>query len=278
MAPAMPTLPYLVPRKFDTGVPQIEFGEQWTRPSDVFSVLLILGADIVSRALAVHAVGKNKLMPPPDSVCEVINSKSGYVRDNSSWIIGRIVRDFEKWMHEDARKSVGEIIDMRWEQEKHKAAELSAPPPPRPGRVGLCVSVYRAREARPGHPGNDWPFWTGFITSIVQLGVAAIPYGLFGNWSILMITTGGIILCFLLKTPKTVILTRGNGSQHAIMIIGDGKGLDTEDLATAHHHAGCFTTTWFLVAIGAIGICQKISAAGATRSPEDFGMHALGFC
>ena len=83
---------------------------------------------------------------------------------------------------------------------------------------------------------------------VVQLGLAAIPFGLFGDWSILLVAAAGIVLSFLTGalpqwrsekwacrsgTTKTVVLTRGNGSQHAIVVIGDGKGLDLEDLATA---------------------------------------------
>lgn len=46
----------------------------------------------------VSAVGENKLMPQNvDCKCKVINGKSGYGRDNSSWVIGRIVRDFDTW-------------------------------------------------------------------------------------------------------------------------------------------------------------------------------------
>ena len=41
--------------------------------------------------------GENKLMPPtPDCASKVINGKNGYVRDNSSWIVRRLVRDFDK--------------------------------------------------------------------------------------------------------------------------------------------------------------------------------------
>lgn len=39
-------------RMFDTSTPPNEFRAQWTHPGDVFSVLLILGGDVVARALA----------------------------------------------------------------------------------------------------------------------------------------------------------------------------------------------------------------------------------
>jgi hypothetical protein len=40
------------PLTFNPGVPSGEFSDQWKHPGDVFSVLLILGGDVVGRALA----------------------------------------------------------------------------------------------------------------------------------------------------------------------------------------------------------------------------------
>lgn len=51
MAPFLSTL---LPRgaAFDPSVPADEFRDQWATPADVFSVLLILGGDVVARAVA----------------------------------------------------------------------------------------------------------------------------------------------------------------------------------------------------------------------------------
>jgi hypothetical protein len=44
----------LLRRKLDSGISSGEFSQQWTNPSDIFSVLLLLGggSDPVGRALA----------------------------------------------------------------------------------------------------------------------------------------------------------------------------------------------------------------------------------
>ncbi|KAI9740314.1 MAG: hypothetical protein M1834_004892 [Cirrosporium novae-zelandiae] len=311
-------------RNFDPGLPSAQFLEQWKYPADVFSVLLILGGDVVVRALAqlvgsrvtpdlipvsllalgwvayavtavVDAVGENKLMLVADCSCKIINGSNGFVRDNYSWIIGRIDKS-----KADAKKKTRE------------PGATPQQPPGRPLKAGLCVSIYRAKEARPGYSGYDRPYIVGFITCIIQLGLAAIPYRIFGDRSILLITEAGIALSFVSgalpqwsqekwacrrDTRKTVVLTRGNGSQHAIMIIGDGKGLDLEDLAAADvssFPSGKTTfavitlaalwilllitvsrtqrNTWFLLAIGSVGILQNIYVAGASRSPKAFGV------
>lgn len=47
----------LFPRTFALQAPFDELQLQWTHPSDVFSVLLLLGGDVISRALAQLAGG-----------------------------------------------------------------------------------------------------------------------------------------------------------------------------------------------------------------------------
>lgn len=96
-----------------------------------------------------------------------------------------------------------------------------------------------------------------------------------------------------------MILTRGNSSQHAILILGGGKGLDLEDLAAGQNNfdlstarktkvaliglatlwifllitvAGTVQNTWFLPAIGGVGTLQNIFAAGHMRHPTAFGV------
>ncbi|KAF5263359.1 hypothetical protein FOXYS1_5896 [Fusarium oxysporum] len=331
----------LIRRTFDPGQSSSEFRSQWKNPGDVFSVLLILGGDVVARALAqlvgsritpvafsfgwvayavsavVAAVGENKIMPLPDTSCEVINAKSGYKRGNTSWIIGRIVRDFDDWKDKRVSKHLENMLDAkdRFDREKANTNKPGSGDKLKyPKKAGLCVSVYKAEEAQAGTPGYDFVYWLGFGTSILQLGMAAIPCGIFGDWSIFLITVVGILLSFVTgslpqwkeekwacrdKSDKDVILTKGNGSQHAILILGEGKGFDLEDLATGQTNtdiatprntrfvliglaalwilllitaAGIKDNTWFLLAIGGVGIVQNIAVAGKMRYPTAYGI------
>jgi hypothetical protein len=265
----------------------------------------------------VSAVGENRLMPLPDTSCEVINAKSGYTRDNTSWIIGRIVRDYDEWKDEKVSKHLKTMLDAKDKFDREKAnneVPRSGDRLKYPKKAGLCVSVYKAGEAQVGTSGYDSVYWLGFGTTIVQLGIAAIPCGVFGDWGIFLITVAGILLSYVTgslpqwkeekwacrdKSDKDVILTRGNGSQHAIVILGDGKGFDLEDLAAGQTNidvvapektrfaltglaalwilllittAGIKQNTWFLLAIGGVGILQNIFVAGKMRHPEAYGM------
>jgi hypothetical protein len=356
---------------FDSLMATREFSAQWTHPGDVFSVLLILGGDVVNRALAqlaggwltpvtfsfgmptpmlklsqallplslpkpkpnakplhrvlgwvayavtalVCSVGENRLMPStPDCAVIVINGKNGYLRVNSSWIIGRLVRDFEHWMSDTTRRKVHEIIEAKHADLRKKAepGKIVA----KPSQAGLCVTVYRASAGQTaGVPKKDRIYWSGIFTAVIQLGIAAIPCGIYGDWGILLITASGIALAFATgslpqwskekwacrrESDKTVILTRGNGSQHAIVIVGDGHGLDLEDLAAGNFNdemltssitrlalvtlatlwilllisaSGEHANTWFLLAVGGIGALQNVAVAGWRRRPSAFGVH-----
>jgi hypothetical protein len=99
---------------------------------------------------------------------------------------------------------------------------------------------------------------------------------------------------------RTYILTRGNGAQHAIVIECDGCGLNLEDLCTGFDNLDspaiskttrlgmvalgvlwvCLLITssaltdqsWFLIAVGGIGMLQNMFVAGWSRRPEALGM------
>ncbi|KAI9763733.1 MAG: hypothetical protein M1840_009130 [Geoglossum simile] len=337
-----PPPPGLVPRRtFDPGTPSAEFYSQWTRPKDVFSVLLILGGDVVSRALAqlaggwltpvafsfgwvayavtalVAAVGENRLMPVSDCPCKVINGKSGHTKDNSSWIIGRIVRDFESWMDPKISEHLDSMVMKKWEEIKDDA-ELKEPGSGhklrKPPIAGLCVSIYKASHEKPGRPGHDRIYYTGLATTFIQLGIATTPCILYGDWGVLLVTVGGVLLSFTTgslpqwskekwacrrNVKKSIVLTRGNGSQHAIVILGEERGLDLEDLAVGPINvdvstsrstriviatlatlwilllitaAGLSQNTWYLLVVGAIGILQNVTVAGWRRDPSAFGV------
>jgi hypothetical protein len=319
---------------------------QFTQPSDVFSILLLLGPDVIAQAIAqlaggiltpvtfsfgwvAYAVsallsvgGENKLMPlaSDGAAVEVINGSSGYTRSNSSWVIGRIIRDYKKWIHRDSRarhrqnrldKHAADQAKLVRKGQHSEAARLEVP-----ARAGLCIAIYRpSTTSTAGVPNHDLIYYSGFITAIFQLGLAAIPCGIFGDWGILMMTSIGIALAFATgslpqwrkekwacreKTSKDVILSRGNGSDHAIVVLGNEHGLDLEDLASGPTNydastsnftriavvclatawiflliaaAGLKGNAWFLLAVGGIGMLQNIAVASFERNPSALGIH-----
>ncbi|RYN62507.1 hypothetical protein AA0118_g5461 [Alternaria tenuissima] len=100
---------------------------------------------------------------------------------------------------------------------------------------------------------------------------------------------------------NTYALTRGNGSQHALIILGNGHGLDLEDLAAGIETletaaagwktktflfimgwswillliaaAGLSQPSWYLLAVGGIGMMHNLFVAGWPRHPSAMGIH-----
>ncbi|KAK6342163.1 hypothetical protein TWF730_001642 [Orbilia blumenaviensis] len=313
---------------------------QWRNPGDILSLLLLIGGEVVQKAIAqlvglrvphrrklhdekddnayfftltpvafsfgwvayafnslMAVFGNGNLMPEPDTQIIVINIANGYVRDNSSWVLGRFLRDYE--------------IEL-----ERKTKELWPDPAPldssdKPRNVSLRIDVLEvASSVDP--PAVDTTWYIGWVVIAVQLGIAAIPWGLWGDWIIFLVCGAGTLFSLLssslpqwisekwawrrLWKPKTVILTRGNGNRYAIALVCRAGDPDIEALASARTEARSGTrplflvlTTlwmlllitvsgvedhrWFLIAVGGIGMLQNMWAASCVRHSSTLGLH-----
>lgn len=206
------------------------------------------------------------------------------------------------------------VVDERWDQMSRMAQNAGMARPERPRRVGLTIAVFSPSAGwAQGIPQRDRVAWTGYLTTVLQLGVAAIPCGLDRDWAVLLITAAGTLLAWLTgylqerstarrnNTSTTFVLTKGNGSHDAIVIRGNSSSLNLEDLANdvSEHTSGpqyklsvavalllvflwtallittsgLQTHTWYLVGIGGLGMLQNIYVAGARRLPSAYGIH-----
>ena len=237
--------------------------ETWSSPTDILTIVLIIGGDVVQKALAqttgapiipapvcfsfgwvayaftalIGLVGPGRLMPDSDYSCKLINLESGYARDNFSWAVGRVFRRFEtRWVSSDAL--VVEVFSTVGKAEWG------------PGEGGKNG---KATHGKQKHSYAGRPIWgyvrvLSYIVILVQLGIAAIPFGLYGNWGIFFVAATGQALVFATTalpqwrveklscrkgSKKNIALTRGNGSRYVAVILGNGVGLDLEDLAGA---------------------------------------------
>ncbi|CAO2647118.1 Nn.00g080400.m01.CDS01 [Neocucurbitaria sp. VM-36] len=312
----------------------------WSQPGDVFSVLLILGGDIVHRALAqlvgtritpvtfsfgwvsyavsaLYTSVSNASLMPPGSECPILvfTAKNGYVRANNSWVLSRLLRDFESWMDIAVRNKLDEIMRARHNYMKSHARKGTTIPMPK--KSGLCISIYEPSGTRKaGDPTLDYVYWSGPFVVSIQLAVAAVPIIVSRDWSTMVITAIGSVLAFLTgalphwrkekwfgrrNAMNSYILTRGNGAQHALMIIGNKHGLNLEDLAVGAENldtasagwttrasmftlsclwialligaAGLSQPSWYLLCVGGIGMLQNLLVAGWRRQPGALGIH-----
>lgn len=220
---------------------------QWSNPSDVSTILMVIGGDVVQKALAqgtgtpyftpvcfsfgwvsyafmalVEIIGDGRLLPEPDFPVKVFNLDSGYVRENKNWVIGRLLRDIET----DVSR-------------QHSL-----------GTEGIRISVFEAKRNQngPTRCSMGWTHLYGLLCILVQFALATIPIVTSGEWDIMMITATGTILVQLIgclpqwraeKLPNrqsrnaTFALTQGNGSREIVVIIGNGNCLDLEELSAS---------------------------------------------
>lgn len=259
------------------------------------------------------AVGDSKLLPEPDHSCIVINGDSGCLRENKSWILGRLVRDYESWMHPDVRQKVEFIIDSKWLHLKSEARCRGQKLPERPIQAGLCVSIYESDDEFICGQKNDMLLYLqSIVIAIAQIGIAATPCAISGDWGVLAITVCGIALssataslthwryekwaCRRLQKKSKYVLTSGNGNQHVIVILGDAGFLDLEDLASGQpvrgsvflrwiigsltllwgllliFASGIKDNSWYLLAIGTVGIIFNVYVAGVSKDPRCNGL------
>ncbi|PVF93328.1 hypothetical protein CPB86DRAFT_790222 [Serendipita vermifera] len=281
--------------------------QQWQNPRDIFSLLLIIGGDIVQKAIAqmsggpygitpvafsfgwvsysilavMSVLGDGSLMPQPDTPGILINTRKGIVRQNHSWVLGRILRD---WYEKE-------------DDPKH----------------ALEISICRASTKKAGIPRPDFVWYFGVAVILLQFIIAAIPTYVHGEWSILILTFIGTVLsitqaslpqwrlekwsCRDNFSSKVTCLTQGNGSRRVIVIFSEkGAGLDLEDLASPRTEkrrstlpitlffcicwlallltaTGLENYTWYLFGISGIGMAHNVLTVAVKREPSAFGLH-----
>ncbi|EKV11130.1 hypothetical protein Pdw03_7795 [Penicillium digitatum] len=156
------------------------FRAQWVNPSDLFSILLIIGGDVIGLALAALSGGpitpvtfsfgwvsyaisalltaqsEDRLMPPsPDSSLRLINISTGYTRFNRSWTLGRVFQNYEYWMPAEVENHLQNHPVLYQDEEsgvvdKDTSGKLTVPTETSsdsrrfvsPHQARLCVAVY----------------------------------------------------------------------------------------------------------------------------------------
>lgn len=294
-----------------------ELRSQWSNPGDIFSLLLLIGGDIVQKAIAqlvgkhvrlstkgqkfgitpvafsfgwvtyafvslMSAVGDHQLMPSPDLPCIVLNAENGFVTNNKSWILGRVLRD-----HESANEVDPAIVSIRIDVFDQKL-------------------IHRA--------DIDFVWVLGWVVMIIQTVLSVVPWIVYGDWAIFLITICGTVLALVTGAlpqwqiekwagrplgdgkKKVTCLTRGNGSSHIMVLLGDSGAWDVESLAGAKatvpkgtvfitvvlavlwtalliSASGLKEHSWFLVGVGGIGMLQNLYAAGSPRGAGTSNFH-----
>ena len=269
--------------------------QQFEHPAEILGILLIIGGDIIQKAIAQLAGrstapvafsfgwvsysfgallsiwGDGALLPQPDCVSIVVNRKSGNTKRNESWVIGRLIRDLEMKYNQKEKYDGKAFRVIRLEAKDAWAQKLKN----------------RQGEAIPDPPHHDKVWWSFSLCAILQFGLALAPIFInqARNWRILLVTGAGTILalihgslpqwkkekynCRMTDAGKetTFILTRGNSHQYVFVIhVACGvRSLNLEDLAVSRRIGASkrmrvvsvtLATSWIMLLVAIGGLAQ----------------------
>ncbi|PSN64172.1 hypothetical protein BS50DRAFT_558582, partial [Corynespora cassiicola Philippines] len=260
---------------------------QWANPGDILSLLLLIGGDVVQRAIAqligcrvslpqtrlklsiapvafsfgwvaygfsnlLSAMGDKRLMPSSEFSSVVVNCSNGFARETQSWVLSRLLRDHETRLPIDPRPVEGD------------------------GRAeSLRIDVFTLQPV--AKPSNDFVWWFGWFVIAAQIGIAISAWVAYGDWGAFAVSICGNLLvaitCSLpqwtqekwagrkLNKSNVTCLTRGNGSLHIMVFIGTRGSWDMESLAR-----GASTprpeTRWVSLGLAFLWIGLLISVSG----------------
>ena len=107
-------------------------------PFSITPVAFSFGWVAYSVNAVLSSVGTGRLMPDVDCPSIVINASNGYIRQNQSWALGRLLRDHRS-------------------EYDHTQS-------------GLTVSLYRTSTLKQtGRPDHDWVFYSGMAVIPLQI-------------------------------------------------------------------------------------------------------------
>ena len=293
-----------------------EMASHWYNPVSLLPLLLLVGAEVLHDATARHvgnflfapvafsfgwityvfslvtaATGDGQLLPKANRKVQVVNSDNGSMRENYSWVLDRLVGDNEgKFQH---------------------ITRPATLPKDSTGNVSLMVDIFEGKRFDGQGMKASGVFWMSFLVIIVQSIISAIPWMLHDNPSIFVVTILGSFLAIVtaslpqwaaekwssrrLSKKRAFFLTRGNGHQYVMMIVGHPGSFDLESMATYRPAytlgtswmlsvlatcwiallitiSGIKTDIWYLVAIVGLGFVQNTIAAALPCKPEELGM------
>lgn len=267
-----------------TGSPADALRSQWQNPGDIFSLLLLVGGDVVQRAIArlvgVHVtfpvlhlgfyltpvafsfgwvayafmslasvLGDHRLMPEPDTDIQIINCDNGYVRTNNSWVLGRLLRDKQACVRAFRGRQTG--------------------PTDSTGEVSLLIEIFDAKPTDISGPRPTWIWLFSCLVIVAQHGLAIAPWIRYGDWGVFLITICGTALALITaglpqwknekwaaerlasddanKVIKTMALTKGNGHQYLMLVRGYRDSWDLEQMASGRERTVPWTRLTLIV-------------------------------
>ena len=276
-----------------------ELREQWRNPADVLSLLLLIGGDIVQKAIA-QMVGY-RFYPLSTRQRIVVQDATGggttRLQPFSSISLAPVAFSFG-WIAFGFNQLMSVVGDGRLLPAPEQSAILvkCANGFERSNRSWMLDRLLRDHEIRNPvneeedsirvdlfevgplqRPKPDHVWWLGWMTIFAEIGIVIVPWVIDRDWGPMQIVLSGTLLaaatCYLpqwtkekwagrlLSKENVLCLTRGNGHKHVMVLIGSRGSPDLETFATARG-SPCPETPYVTVVLAILWICLLISVIG----------------
>ena len=233
---------------------------------------------MVSTMLA--ACRGHALLPQPDCNSILINARTGYARENKSWVLARLLQDYST---------------------RHRSS------------ASLSVVFLRAIPTTSGRlAAINKTFVISTALIVLQFVISYMPVVTQGSYAVFWLTLSGTVVAMATKSlpqwaaekwaarpaqPRkdVVCLTKGNGQNVVLVIVNEGHGFNLEDHAAGRVVASSVTAPaiclltllsithllavgallsnfWYIFAVFALGTVQNMIIASAQLSPQELGL------
>lgn len=224
----------------------------------------------------------------------VVGAASGHIRISTSWVLTKFLADLDEKVDREMKHEQTHPDPQVQQTNAGKTSKTTGAPfmskgaqPKITGTAweALRVSVFEVDSntaVSHGVPALDWVWCSGVGVIMLQLILAMLPWILDHDWVPFLITAAGnaFALCGASlpqwnqekwSCPKeggaTVAITQGNGSRHAIVLLGKKKvGLDLEILARGTRTArSSFMTRIITAMLALLWVILLITVAGVSE-------------
>lgn len=240
---------------------QAELRAQWTNTGDILSVLLLIGGDVVQKAIAqlvgyeVRLYERQKPGAIPESIFAIpltpVAFSFGWVAFSFTQLLSafgdrRLMPLPEKSAIVVNCANAFQRDNNSWVLER-LLRDHEIRNPADSTQISLRIDIFDLGPLR--KPAADRVWWLGWLTIVTQIAIAIVPWVVSGDWGTMMVILSGTLLasiicslpqwkdekwaCRTLEKDNVVCLTRGNGHKHIMVFIGRAGSPDLETQATA---------------------------------------------
>ena len=240
---------------------QSELRAQWTNPGDILSVLLLIGGDIVQKAIAqligfeVQLYGCRRPGASTQPILAIpltpVAFSFGWVAFSFSQLLAafgdrRLMPSPEKSAIVVNCANAFQRDNASWVLER-LLRDHEIRNPVDSSSTSLRIDIFDLEPLR--RPAADVAWWLGWLTILTQSAIAIIPLVISNDWGTMMVVLSGTLLasmtcslpqwkdekwaCQILEKDNVICLTRGNGHKHIMVFIGRKGSPDLETQATA---------------------------------------------